>query len=382
MKRTFLFTSAAVAATCLLVQPVIAQTVVTSFAPDSLFPAAKVWYENDVRTGGTASIADLTGTGGNLETNQPLPIGAALITTDFTNDAKAEVGVPDDYGIPNDIFSTLNLSYSYFKAANATQNSSAAPALKLTFSGGFICSDCNGTLVYEPYWNGSNAPSGADPTQDQWITATIDENSGYFWSTGMFGSINSGGGPPNKTLAEWKDTLDAAFRTSTLILVSVGVGSYNQGQIGYFDDVSIAHSTYNESYDFEPPAPPAPSIVCEGFQAPMNKTVSVKKKNRVLPLKMVCFDADGNELTDADLAAAPLVEVDYTGGDPTIPTGDDFLPAGQGDDGNQFIYSGNAWQFNLQTKNFSGSGVYIITAVSGDSSYVIDPFPVAEFVIQ
>jgi hypothetical protein len=54
-------------------------------------PVADTWYLNDVRTGGSATIQDLTGMGGNLETNQPLPTGAARLTTDATNAAKAEV---------------------------------------------------------------------------------------------------------------------------------------------------------------------------------------------------------------------------------------------------------------------------------------------------
>jgi hypothetical protein len=123
-------------------------------------------------------------------------------------------------------------------------------------------------------------------------------------------------------------------------------------------------------------------ITCVGFEPPMDKTVSVKKKNRVLPLKMVCFD-NGTELTDLDLVPPPIVEIDFTGGDPTEPPMEDFLPAGQGDDGNQFVYSGSKWQFNLQTKNFSGEGTYTIKAVSGDpGEYIIDPPPVAEFVIE
>jgi hypothetical protein len=50
------------------------------------------WSKTDVRPGGTADIVDLTGTGGNLENNQPLPDGALKLTTDATNAAKAEVG--------------------------------------------------------------------------------------------------------------------------------------------------------------------------------------------------------------------------------------------------------------------------------------------------
>ncbi len=233
-----------------------AQTTVTSFAPSSNTDLG-VWYENDVRTGGTASIADLVGQGGDLENNQPIPVGAAKITTDLTNSAKAEVGVLNEYGQPTNIFSTLNVAYSYHKATNAGQNLSAAPSIKLTFFNS-VCDDvassgdCFATLVYEPYLN----DDGPTPTLDTWTTVNIDQNTGVFWTTGGFGFGNSGGGPPYKTLAEWLSESSSDFGDAELVRVSIGVGSYNQGQIGYFDDVSISHSSgdgFSESYDFEPP---------------------------------------------------------------------------------------------------------------------------------
>ena len=55
---------------------------------------------------------------------------------------------------------------------------------------------------------------------------------------------------------------------------------------------------------------------------------------------------------------------------------EEALPAGQADEGNMFVYSGNYWQFNLQTENFGGSGDYDITAVSSDQDkYLIAPSP-------
>ncbi len=71
-----------------------------------------------------------------------------------------------------------------------------------------------------------------------------------------------------------------------------------------------------------------------------------------------------------------------TGGLPD-PASEDLLSAGQGDSGNQFLFSGASWDFNLQTKNFSGEGTYTITAVSGDpTEYVIDPTCTATFIIE
>jgi hypothetical protein len=47
---------------------------------------------------------------------------------------------------------------------------------------------------------------------------------------------------------------------------------------------------------------------------------------------------------------------------------------GKGDDGNQFSFSGSNWGFNLKTTNFSGTGEYTVTVVSGDpSTYVVSP---------
>ena len=105
-KFTLVVTVPAVVGLMALASPALAQTTVTSFAP-STNTAPGVWFESDVRVGGTASVADLTATGGDLETNQPLPIGAARLTTDFTNAAKAEVGVADAYGQAGSILSTL-----------------------------------------------------------------------------------------------------------------------------------------------------------------------------------------------------------------------------------------------------------------------------------
>ena len=128
-KLTLVFTVPAVVGLMALASPALAQTTVTSFDTFTNTPTAGVWFESDVRTGGTASINDLTGLGGDLETNQPLPIGAAKLTTDLTNAAKAEVAVVNGYGMPDNIFSALSIMYTYHKAANASQSLAAAPSL-------------------------------------------------------------------------------------------------------------------------------------------------------------------------------------------------------------------------------------------------------------
>jgi hypothetical protein len=117
----------------LLVGTTASATVVTSIDPYTEDPTKGVWYENDVRDGGTVAIVDLTGAGGDLENNQPLPTGAVRLTTGFADNDKAEIGVVDDYGTPGDVFSTLSVGYSYHKASVAGGNQAAAPSLKLAF---------------------------------------------------------------------------------------------------------------------------------------------------------------------------------------------------------------------------------------------------------
>ena len=103
-------------------------------------------------------------------------------------------------------------------------------------------------LVYEPTWNqpGSEGASVIVPADD-WATVSITPDSGLFSQTGGFGQTNSAGGPPLKTLLDWSTTFDSQFLNAELVTVSVGVGTYNQGQTGYFDDVTIGTDVTLES---------------------------------------------------------------------------------------------------------------------------------------
>ena len=125
------------------------------------------------------------------------------------------------------------------------------------------------------------------------------------------------------------------------------------------------------------------SYSCVGFEPPMDKDIIAKKKgNKVLPLKMVCKDAYGIVVGPA-LISPPVVQVTKVGlGDATDPV-DVFLSAGQGSEGNEFEFDPltGKWQFNLQTKNFTGVGVYDITAVPGGADVIVSA-PTATFVIQ
>ncbi len=240
-----------------------ATAVVTQIDPFSATPTPGSWYENDIRGAGVASIESLVGLGGALENDAPLPTGAVRLTTGADNNDKAEIGVADDFGLAGDIIDgNLQLSYSYYKESSG--NAFAAPSIKLVFFNfEQPCpspdADCFVTLVYEPTWNqpGTEGSSAAVPT-GAWTNVSIANTSGLFWGTGGFGLPNTAGGPPLRTLDEWLTASDASFQNATLVTVSVGVGTYNQDQIGYFDDVSLVTtgpSPVDVTYDFETPAP-------------------------------------------------------------------------------------------------------------------------------
>ena len=127
-------------------------------------------------------------------------------------------------------------------------------------------------------------------------------------------------------------------------------------------------------------------LECIGFEPPMAAGPVRVKKNRALPHKAYLYDDDNLPVTDADIAALPVIQVLYDsgeGGDPLDVT-DDALPAGEGTEGNQFVYTADEkWQFNLKTKNYTASGTYTVTMKSGDeSSYIIEPTCEATFVIK
>ncbi|MAI80696.1 MAG: hypothetical protein CL917_17275 [Deltaproteobacteria bacterium] len=229
---------------------------VNEFAPYSATPSEGVWYEMKVEAGGASSTVDLSGLGGPLENNQPLPTGAALLTTGSNNADVAHVGVVDAYGKAASILTdaSLQIEYSFYKGLAGDLNAYAAPAIRLTLNNPTALGDGYGSLVYEPYWQPN--PMVTVPT-DEWISQIITSTSGLFWWDGGFGQPNSFGGPPLRTLADWAVTFDGDFTDADLLALSVGVGSYNQGQTGYFDDVSLSYTGYDKRYNFE--AIPEPS---------------------------------------------------------------------------------------------------------------------------
>jgi len=137
------------------------------------------------------------------------------------------------------------------------------------------------------------------------------------------------------------------------------------------------------------PPPDVPTLYCIGFEPPLDRGPVEVHKNRALPLKAILEYEDGYLVTETDIDAPPVIQITFQ---PEVGYAEDVtdeaLFAGQGTDGNQFVFTGSNLQFNLMTKSYSSPGTYTITMVSGDESYVINdnpdngPICEAQFVIE
>jgi len=220
------------------------------------------WKVSAQAGGGTASIVDLTGLGGNLEFAQPLPVSAALLTTGASNADRAEVITRQNFGLASSVLTSVDLMYSYYKSSIGDLNPAAAPSLKLEILALGGMGDNYGQLIFEPYWNQGFGNPLVAPA-DSWQTIVIDETTGqgdgdnvggWSWSGG-FEIGGAPGGPPLRSLSEWATAFAAAdatdFANASVIGISVGVGTFNQGQTGYFDAVGIKTGSIDKKYNFE-----------------------------------------------------------------------------------------------------------------------------------
>ena len=205
--------------------------------------------------GATASIVNYDG------------LGAARLTTGLNNNDQAEILISGSFGNFGNLLTDPDLSFEYkfLKASDAagapSAASFAAPALRLVLYDENFSGDGSLTIKYEHYWNIGNA---VVPT-DSWITANLDYTQGAMWSSGGLGLANSSGGPPLFNLqnildgtasstAALSDNLVVDFSAlldAELIGIQLSVGSYNQGQDGYVDYLSMTTGAGTTTYDFQ-----------------------------------------------------------------------------------------------------------------------------------
>lgn len=240
---------------------IVSTTLGASAAQVNMFGGSSSWDTNNA-VNGTAEIVDLTGQGGNLENNAPAGTGAVRLTTTGDPD-KAEAGTSGNFGTVGDFINAGSLSYDYFKDSAVNGNASAAAAIKLTI---FDTTDVNGdgfgTFIFEPTWNliGPGVPTTV-PT-DQWLTAAIDGTNGSFWHTGLYGFDNQfGDGSDGNSLQDWLGIFGDTLLDATIIGISVGIGTFNDDVVTYFDNVAFSNGGINKMYDFEVAPIPVPAAL-------------------------------------------------------------------------------------------------------------------------
>ena len=218
-----------------------------------------------------------------------------------------------------------------------------------------------GNTVYDNGGDGIKVGNTADLECSSTTTVNcnnISGNTGY----GVNNHHYDGGVPPllNAELNWWGDNSGPYHPTT------------NPGGLG--DAVSD-----NVDYD-----PWTLHLTCSGFEPPMDGGPVKVKKSRVLPLKAELLDGD-YPLTDVDIIAPPVIQVMFSssGTADVVDVTDLALSAGQGTEGNEFVFTGSNWQFNLKTKLYTAKGTYTVTMVSADEcEYVIESACTAQFVIK
>ena len=123
--------------------------------------------------------------------------------------------------------------------------------------------------------------------------------------------------------------------------------------------------------------PIAPAHACVGFKKPLKKKVRVwVRRNRVLPLRAKLINSEGMELDDTNLQASPVVQIEFDSGigGPSDDITDEALSAEIGMDGNQFVFRGRRWKFNLKVRDLTAPGTYTVSLESGnEAEYRVDP---------
>jgi hypothetical protein len=119
-----------------------------------------------------------------------------------------------------------------------------------------------------------------------------------------------------------------------------------------------------------------PSFSCSGFKPPCDKIISIKNKNRSIPLRTELLDSEGLPITDADIQSPPIIEFSFESNipapsDTTVYNG---LPPAEATDGNEFIYEDGEWHLNIKIRDYDeGAGTYTFTMESGNvSEYLIE----------
>ena len=120
------------------------------------------------------------------------------------------------------------------------------------------------------------------------------------------------------------------------------------------------------------------ALKCIGFESPFDLPLGITKNTkRAIPAKITLEDVDNNLITDSDILAPPVINIEFGGVVYGDGVSDDELlePVGASNEGNAFAFNPDTqqWEYRIGTKQFSTPGTYTVTVRSGnDSEYSID----------
>ncbi len=211
-------------------------------------PIPGLWSNYYSSEPGTLEIVNVTGQGGDLETNAPVGKGVLKMQTTASNDSRSEVVNQGFHGTVGSFISDGALSYNYYQQSGGLSNS-VSPAFKfevLDFTLPPLETDGFSTFVFEPIYNGGIV-------FNTWQSVTLDLNTALFWNTGIYGFEDRN---IRMTLAAWNTFFSGTLADALMTTVSFGIGSGTPGQTSYIDGLEFSNGNFSTlSADFDAPAP-------------------------------------------------------------------------------------------------------------------------------
>jgi hypothetical protein len=183
------------------------------------------WVNTGTRTYGDASFVDEDGRGDVLK-----------LTTIADTDSRVR-WTNSNLNLDLDTFTDVSFDSKQVSAIDAV-NGNATMRLNIDLDGNLLTSDVE-EITYEPYYNiaAHNDLNAASILSNTWQTWKTVLAKGKFWGNGGFlGTTPSGGAyATNVTLAQ----VLVAYPDAKIVGISLGMGTYNPGQVVLVDDLII-----------------------------------------------------------------------------------------------------------------------------------------------
>ncbi|MCP4437148.1 MAG: hypothetical protein GY812_16820 [Actinomycetia bacterium] len=187
------------------------------------------WWQADTRVGGTSSISE----------GYPNVLGygcsALELTTDATNEAKAQAFTYEDVGV--DLSTVNDVSYWAYRDPSSTGDPQVTASLNIELYGADVIDTAgnpNGytTLVYEPYLQAGGGSAVLTAQWQEW-----DASAGVWWSTRATNDQ-----PTRSVLLTWSE-IQAAYPGAVLGGFGANLGSYNPDQTVAVDGLVVGSNT-------------------------------------------------------------------------------------------------------------------------------------------